>query len=436
MLMCMADQTWQRAARIMRRAAWGVTGVAVDRAAANIEGWLDTALTYGDDPGVTATPLPTFGALPAVTASSTKEQKQARNDAMRQQGEQLLTWWLTRMLSAQRPVVERLTFGWHQHWATSLTKVKSAPLMLRQNELLRHKGLGSVTDLTRSMVMDPALMIWLDAEKNTKAAPNENLARELMELFTLGVGGGYTETDVKQSARALSGWRVADDGTVTRDAKRSDPGPETVLGVTGSLTPEALVDAILASSAHPRYLATRWWHQLASAAAPSDEVLSRLVAAYGPGRDAKALFRAILADPAFVTATGTIVASPVDWVIGSMRTLAVPVTTDSVTQVRATLRGLGQLPLFPPNVSGWPSGASWLSTAAAHTRAAAALKMAKAANLSVVADAPTASRLDAVAHLLAVDHFSDRTRTALALAKGDPAQLVATALISPDYLVV
>lgn len=432
----MADQTWQRAARIMRRAAWGVSGAVVDRTAATVDAWLDDALRYGDDPGVTATPPPTFGALPAVTASSTREQKQARNDAMRTQGEQLLTWWLTRMLTVQRPVVERLTFGWHQHWATSLTKVRSAPLMLRQNELLRRKGLGSVTDLTHSMVMDPALMIWLDAEKNTKAAPNENLARELMELFTLGVGGGYTETDVKQSARALSGWRVADDGAVTRDPKRSDPGPETVLGVTGSLTPEALVDAILAAPSHPRYLATRWWHQLASANAPSEEVLARLVAAYGSGRDAKALFRAILTDPAFTASSATLVASPVDWVIGSMRTLAVPVTTDAVTQVRATLRGLGQLPLFPPNVSGWPSGASWLSTAAAHTRAAAALRMARAANLAAVADTPAATRVDAVAHLLALDHFTDRTRAALALAKGDPAQLVATALISPDYLVV
>lgn len=420
----------------MRRAAWGVPGGAVDHAAANVEAWLDDALTSGDDPGVRATPPPTFGALPEVTATSTREQKQARKDAMRQQGEQLLTWWLTRMLSAQRPVVERLTFGWHQHWATSLTKVRSAPLMLGQNELLRRSALGSVTDLTRSMVMDPALMIWLDAEKNTKAAPNENLARELMELFTLGVGGGYTETDVKQSARALSGWRVADDGTVSRDPKRSDPGPETVLGVTGTLTPQALVDAILASPSHPRHLATRWWHQLASSTTPSDDVLGRLMAAYGPGRDAKALFRAILTDPAFAASTGTIVASPVDWVMGSMRTLAVPVSADAVTQVRATLRNLGQLPLFPPNVSGWPSGASWLSTAAAHTRAAAALRMAKAANLAGVADAPAASRVDAVSHLLALDHFSDRTREALALAKGDPVRLVATALISPDYLVV
>jgi uncharacterized protein (DUF1800 family) len=432
----MADQTWQRAARIMRRAAWGVNGAAVDRVGSSIEAWLDDALTYVADPGATATPLPSFGALPEAGATSTREQKQARREAQRKQGDQLLTWWLTRMLSAQRPVVERLTFGWHQHWATSLTKVRSAPLMLRQNELLRHKGLGSVTELTRSMVMDPALMVWLDAEKNTRTAPNENLARELMELFTLGVGGGYTETDVKQSARALSGWRVADDGTVTRDPKRSDPGPVTVLGVTGSLTPEALVDAILAAPAHPRYLATRWWHQLASAVAPPDELLTRLTTAYGPGRDAKALFRAIFTDPAFVTATGTLVASPVDWVVGSMRSLAIPVTTDAVTQARAALRGLGQLPLFPPNVSGWPSGASWLSTAAAHNRAAAALKIAKGANLSVVADAPAVSRVDAVAHLLALDHFSDRTRTALALAKGDPAQLVATALISPDYLVV
>lgn len=431
----MADQTWQRTARIMRRAAWGVTGAAVDAANKDVAAWVDDALTATDDPGVTATPLPTFAALPEVNASSTREQRKARGEAIRQQGEQLMTWWLTRMLRAQRPVRERLTFGWHQHWATSMTKVRNAPLMLRQNELLRTYGLGSVTDLATKMVMDPALMIYLDAEQNTKAAPNENLARELMELFLLGVGGGYTETDVKQSARALSGWRVANDGTVTRDPKRTDPGPETVLGVSVS-DPTSLVAAILAAPGHPRHVATRWWRHLASSEAPSAEVLDRLMAAYGSGRSAKALFRAILLDPAFATASGSIVTSPVEWLVGAMRTLTVPVTPDAVKQVAGVLRNLGQVPLYPPNVSGWPSGASWVSTAAAHTRVAAAIRISKAADLSVVANAPSSSRIDAVAHLLALDHFTDRTRSALALAKGDPAQLVATALISPDYLVV
>ena len=286
------------------------------------------------------------------------------------------------------------------------------------------------------MILDPALLIWLDAEKNTKAAPNENLARELMELFCLGVGGGYTEDDVKQSARALTGWRVAADGTVSNDAKRTDPGPETILGVTDRFTPQTLLDAILAAPSHPRYLATRWWRQLASDDAPSDDLVTRLAGAYVVGRDSKALIRAILVDPAFASAAGSLMASPVEWVVGSMRTLTVPATPANVQEGLAVLRRLGQVPFLPPNVSGWPSGASWSSTAAASTRAAAATKLASLGNISEVSNASAASRIDAVAHLLALDHFSDRTRNALTLAKGNPTQLVATALISPDYLVV
>jgi uncharacterized protein (DUF1800 family) len=420
----------------MRRAGFGVTGAQVDQVGGDVETWLDDALKVGSDPGIDATPPPTFAAVPGVGANPTQEERQARNKALNDQGDQLTLWWLTRMVSAHRPVQERLTFAWHNHWATSLSKVKQPSLMLRQNQLLRAQGLGSFTTLAKQMIVDPALLIWLDAEKNTKAAPNENLARELMELFTLGVGGGYTEDDVKQSARSLTGWKVAADGTVTNDAKRTDPGPETVLGVTDHFTPTTLLDTILAAPSHPRYLATRWWHQLASDDAPSDDMVTRLAAAYVVGRDSRALIRAILVDAAFASAAGTLMASPVEWVVGAMRTLAVPTTTANIQQGVAVLRRLGQVPFYPPNVSGWPSGASWSSTAAASTRAAAATKFASLGNLSEVSNASAASRIDAVAHLLALDHFSDRTRSALALAKGSPTQLVATALISPDYLVV
>ena len=164
--------------------------------------------------------------------------------------------------------------------------------------------------------------------------------------------------------------------------------------------------------------------------------MTRLAGAYVVGRDSKALIRAILVDPAFAAATGSLMASPVEWVVGSMRTLAVPAISANVQQGLAVLGRLGQVPFLPPNVSGWPSGASWSSTAAASTRAAAATKFASLGNLSEVSNASAASRIDAVAHLLALDRFSDRTRNALALAKGNPTQLVATALISPDYLVV
>ena len=420
----------------MRRAAFGVTGADVDRVGADVEKWLDDALSAGADPGVDATPPPAFSALPTLPANATQADRQARNKVMNDQGDQLVTWWVTRMVAAARPVRERMTFAWHNHWATSLTKVKEPTFMLRQNQLLRSQGFGSFTSLAQQMVMDPALLIWLDAEKNTKAAPNENLARELMELFTLGVGGGYTEDDVKQAARALTGWRVSADGSVTNDPKRTDPGPETVLGTTDHFTPATLVEAILSQPAHPRYLATRWWHQLASSDTIPDDTLNRVVAAYGSGRNITALLKAVLVDPAFATASGTIVASPVEWLVGSIRSLSIPATASNITQGLGVLRRLGQVPFLPPNVSGWPSGASWSSTAAASTRAAAATKMATLADLSAISNASAATRNDAVAHLLGLDHFAPRTIAALALAKGHPNVLVATALISPDYLVV
>ncbi|HSN11437.1 MAG TPA: DUF1800 family protein, partial [Propionibacteriaceae bacterium] len=388
------------------------------------------------DPGVDSTPPPTFAALDPLGANATLEQRQAQTKQIADQGSTLVAWWVRRMLVAHRPVRERLTFAWHNHWATSLSKVRQPGLMLQQNQLLRSRGFGTFTDLAQRMVVDPALLIWLDAERNTRVAPNENLARELMELFTLGVDGGYTEDDVKQAARALTGWRVAANGTVTNDPKRTDPGPETVLGVTASFTPATLVETLLSTPAHTRHMATRWWHQLASDDPIPDDALARLTAAYGPGRDVKALLAAVLLDQQFATAAGTIVASPLEWLVGSLRTLAVPVTDDTVKEAVAVLHRLGQVPLLPPNVSGWPSGASWSSTAAATTRAAAATRIAGLANLSSVANASPASRTDATAHLLGVDGFTERTRAALALAKGDPKRLVATALISPDYLVV
>ena len=168
---------------------------------------------------------------------------------------------------------------------------------------------------------------------------------------------------------------------------------------------------------------------------PPPPTLARLLAAYGPGRSLRALFRAVLTDPPFEAAAGAVVLSPVEWVVGSLRVLKVPVTDQVAMLALATLRGLGQVPLQPPNVSGWPSGQAWLSTASAQTRAAAAQRLVRAADLAVVADAAPAARTDALAHLLGLPSFTARTLTALQTAKGDPAALTAIGLVSPEYQV-
>lgn len=434
----MSIPEWTRASRVARRASFGANGATVDQVVATgVDTWVTQALTPGAaDPGVAATPAPSLPPVPPLPDNATQAQRQERNKLIEQRRDAVETWWLARMLKAKNPVPERVTFGWHDHWATSASKVRDSRLMLKQNETLRATGLRSFTDMAHAMVVDPAMLEWLDGRRNVKGSPNENLARELMELFCLGVGGGYSEQDVKEAARALTGWRVSDDGSAVLEPKRFDAGAKTVFGKTGPLDAHGLVDLVLAQPAHPRFLASRWWRQLASEDAPGPDVIARLVAAYGPGRDSRALLRALLLDPGFVAARGTLVLAPVDWLVGSARALGVPATDATVTEIKKALRQLGQVPLQPPNVAGWPHGAAWLSTASAQTRAAVAQRLVKAADIRAVADQPAAQRVDAAVHLLGLPSVTARTRDAMNAAGGRPADLVATLLISPDYLVV
>ncbi len=434
----MSTPQWRQAARVMRRAGFSARASEIDAAVSlGIERWVDQALETGRaDPGVTATPPPTFEQLPPLPAGADKAQRQARNEQLAAQGATLTRWWIGRMLQADNPVLERVTLGWHDHWATSIGKVRDASAMLRQNQTLRTRGLGSFTDLAHAMIVDPALMDWLDAQKNTKAAPNENLAREFMELFCLGVDNGYTEHDVREGARALTGWQISASHQATFNQGRFDSGSKTVLGVTGNLDSSGFVDAVLAAQGHPGHVATRWWQHLAAADVPSPEVLSRLTAAYGTARDCRALLRAVLLDPAFADARSTIVSTPVEWLVGAMRTLKIPATDDTLKEAVQGLRLLGQVPFQPPNVAGWPRGQAWLSTASAQSRAAIAQRLTAKADLTTVTQVPAAQRLDAVLAMLGLDTVTNRTMEALKAVTSDARHLVAAALISPDYLVV
>jgi uncharacterized protein (DUF1800 family) len=337
----------------------------------------------------------------------------------------------------ENPVIEKLTFGWHNHFATSATKVRSAPALLAQNATLRAKGRGSFTDLAEAMVVDPALLFWLDGQQNTAKAPNENLSREFMELFTLGRSGGYTEQDVREGARALTGWTLdRGTGSAVLVPRRHDSGTKTVLGTTADLDARGFVRLLLDQPASAPFVATRWWQLLAGSEAPPAEALDRLVAAYGPERNLAGLFGAMLTDDAYAATAGSLVGSPVEWVVGAMRSLHVRTDDDSVKKAAAALRALGQLPFFPPNVSGWPSGQAWLSTASATTRVQTAAFLARAGDLGAVDSAAQAGRVDAVAHLLGIPHFSDRTVAELKTHTNDPQRLVAMALVAPENLVI
>jgi uncharacterized protein (DUF1800 family) len=339
------------------------------------------------------------------------------------------------MIPAERPFGEKLTFCWHNHFATAATKVRNASWLRAQNETLRRLGRGDFRALALAMLTDAAMLRWLDGEKNTAAAPNENLSREFMELFTLGHGDAYTETDVREGARALTGWRIRRDGSTYLRAPQHDHDRKTVLGRTGNLDAAGFCDAVLAQPGAARYLAARMWGQLVSDTPPTSAVVDRLVATYGPVRDLTGLLRTMFTVPQFAAAAGTMVINPVEWLIGAVRALRVPVPDDaSVRKLIVVLRALGQIPFYPPNVSGWPSGHAWLSSAAADARMKAASALVKAADLDAVSGAAATGRVDAVGHLLGVGAWTARTRAVLAGTVADPRRLVAVALNTPEYL--
>jgi uncharacterized protein (DUF1800 family) len=262
-----------------------------------------------------------------------------------------------------------------------------------------------------------------------------------MELFSLGVGN-YTETDVRQAALALTGWRLNRTSGAAVFAPRSHAlEPETILGKTASFDVDSFTDLLMAQPVNARFIASRMWFRLASSDTVPADTLARLIAAYGPGRDLTALARAVFSDAAFTgdAARYALVKQPVEYVVGTLRALKItPPSSGSDKNsavLRTVLNGLGQVPFAPPNVGGWPSGRLWLTTAATQSRITFAEWAAAAGDLSEVADAAPNARIDAAAHLLGVDAFSDRTRAALADVAADPRALVALALLSPEYAV-
>jgi uncharacterized protein (DUF1800 family) len=430
---------WQTAARRLRRAGFGTTGPQVDEVAGqDWSAYAGRALgsDHAADPGAAATPMPSFAPPgPPPGKKATDAARKQYNQQLSQQMAELSAWWLRRMVAVEQPIHEKLTLLWHNHFATSATKVRAAAYMGAQNEKLRTLKLGDFRSLAYAMLTDAAMLRWLDGQSNTARAPNENLAREFMELFALGHGNGYTEADVRNGARALTGWVIGADGRTSTAARRHDGGTKTVLGVTDNMDAANFCDAVLAQPNSARFVAGRLWQQLASDTAPSPDTLDRLVAAYGPRRDLNALTTAILTAPEFTDSSASMVNTPVEWLIGVIRTLKAPVSTpQQLNVVDTTLKSLGQQPFYPPNVGGWPHGQAWLSTSSAGVRLRAATMLAEAGDLSTVTDAAAGDRIDATGYLIGVGAWTDRTVAALRPLVSRPPQLVAAAVNSAEYL--
>jgi uncharacterized protein (DUF1800 family) len=431
-------------AHLLRRATFGPRAEEVDAAvragtAATVAGLVNPA---SPDAGAAATPMPV---VPTelrylLAAKPTPEQRQQAQQQVADLTRDAQVWWLDRMVAADHQLAEKLVFFWHGHWATSIQKLNDPGLMLVQQQTLRDLGHGDFGVLLRAMLRDPALIFWLDGQLNTAKAPNENLARESMELFTLGVGN-YTETDVRQAARALTGWQVDRKArTSSLSAKRHDNGDKTILGRSGPLDADGFAGVLLDQPANGAFLAARLWYRFAADQPIAAEVRDRLAAAYRPRRDIGTLLTAMFTDPAFAGTGSQLVRQPVEWAVGAMRQLGLRPAKLPAEVQRQLIRGLtamGQTLFAPPNVGGWPGGAAWLTSSSADTRLQ--LSTALAAHvaqpvLDQLAKAPAGQRVDALARLLVVDAFTARTRAVLQPV-ADPRRLIALGLSSPEYAV-
>jgi uncharacterized protein (DUF1800 family) len=207
------------------------------------------------------------------------------------------------------------------------------------------------------------------------------------------------------------------------------------MGVTGDLDEADFCDIVLGQPDSARFVASKLWRMLASDTDPSEPAFDRLVSAYGPGRDLKALTKSILLDPEFAGRAGTVVNTPVEWLIGVVRALKAPIDEPELLEaIVVALTVMGQRPFYPPNVGGWPSGQAWLSTSSISARAWAADKFTQSGDLSTVEEAAPGDRIDAAGYLIGIGAWTDRTAAALKPLIDDPGRLVAAAVTTPEYL--
>ena len=356
------------------------------------------------------------------------------NIALRQQVKDLPLWWLDRMALSDHTLTERMTWFWHGHWATAVGKINFAYPMYIQNQTLRKHALGNFGEMANAMVNDGALQFWLDGGENTIKSPNENLARELMELFVLGVNR-YTETDVRELSRAMTGYQIErSTGKVTFNTKRYDPNIKTILGSSTTFNGNSATAHLVAQKDNAKFISERFWYRFISSQLelPSDNLLEKSFEA----RDISKLLAALTDSKILSNPNYSIVKAPVEWFVGVARYLKLtPSALKTPAQLLAYLDKLAQVPFNPPNVGGWPTDESWLSSASAQSRIQFASWLIKQADLSALTAIAPNKRVAWLQDELGVLPFSNRTRLALDGVKGTPVQLLQLAICSPEYVV-
>jgi uncharacterized protein (DUF1800 family) len=352
----------------------------------------------------------------------------------RYQSKQMGTWWLDLMAQSDHGLTERMTWFWHGHWATSLNKLNYAMPMFVQNKTLRQHAFGNFNTMTKAMINDGALQFWLDGNESTVKAPNENLGRELMELFVLGVNR-YTEDDVKSISKVLTGYQVdRSTGVVRINQNRRDKSAVTLLGTTAVFTGDSLADFLVARDDNAQFISERLWYRFISST--EDMPANFSAKAAFANRDISSAVKAMASDAAMRDEKNALVKSPVEWFIGACRALELtPSQLKTPNQLGNYLKQLGQEPFLPPNVGGWPAAEAWLSSATAQYRIAFAAWLVKQSNLTALTSIPVSARVLKTADWLGIAQWSPRTQAALRSSVSDPAQFALLALCSPEYIV-
>lgn len=307
----------------------------------------------------------------------------------------LKAWWFYRMVFGPDALGEKLTLLWHDHFATANSKVKDAGLMRRQNEAFRKHARGKFADLLTASAKEPAVLIYLDAPANRKGHANENLARELMELFTLGIGN-YSEKDVKEAARALTGWTV-EDGQFAFQPSRHDAGEKTILGKAGAWAGDDLLKMLLGHPATARRIVFKLCRLFFGEKGVAPEAKESLAAGLRErGLDVGWAVATVLNSKAFFVAenVGNRVLGPAEFVAGSVRALGLFDPAPSTLALADWSSRIGQDLFEPPNVGGWPTGRGWVHTRALIARAnfATALLSGPNAGRPLAYDAPAAAK--------------------------------------------
>ncbi len=454
----MVDQNRSDIALLYRRAGFGLRPDELDRLAAGsyqaaVDGLL-AGLGSAPDPAGDQVPVPDFVGFQrpdaAVGTPAFQTANRARTRQVEAEVKQLQSWWMQRMIVTDTPLREKLTLFWHGHFATAVSKVRDAKLMYLQNQLFRSAGSGGFDALTQAVAKDGAMMLWLDTGTDKKAHPNENFAREMMELFTLGIGN-YTQDDVTAAARGFTGW-VYDrqDYQYYFEAAQHDFGSKSYLGQTGDWNGEDIINIATTRPESARFVLAGLWSHFAYPVEPGASEVTDILPAYGGDMQIGSALGAIFNHPNFRSnlARSGLVKQPIEYLAGAARALGLdasvnPAAASTIGSAPPVAQGrslpqlataLGQAPFDPPNVGGWGQNAYWLDTATAQIRLDVAIFLARRADLTALDEQPVSQRVDFAAQILGIDGWGSTSRSALEQVVETPVELMALALTAPEYV--